>query len=1149
MKNRRAGTPKRNARKSSDMSPPDKKTPSRQSPSKRVKERNLKDFFVKGVENIRLDEEKSEKKNIDKGMRIGDLVSERSEVDSQASSISKDEVLTGMTIEESEKVSMMNKDKTEEEDDGGSEQQYQNEEYENITNGKEGNDKWEIEERRKGKDKRIDMGSKEEEVVNKDDDMSIEEEKEGNEDKMSVDKEEEEKETDKEKLYDSDEEMDENGKKEGMEEEQDERDIETTSVDDDEEDEEKEWDEEEEIERDKSREENRKRMEKKDGNKKQMEDEKKMDIDEEEGGGTGDEEEKIGEMNRDGKENNKQDGKEGKEPETFNETENSKGDENKRKKKKKKDKKKSNKNNRNDKSGKKDGTKKKKHNKEEEDETNTVCSMETFGKTSKKDVDKIRPPESIRYTFQFNLLEPDLKNLEKEFKKKGVPKEKTDTLLRMREILIELLKVAHEVDDSVDLVPWLDEDGCKLLGTKKGEESKMTKTAAILNTYFSGLQPNKIGRKWVKLRLHASNFSLVEKTLQKWARSEQFSFSRCIVQAEKECVIGWLVYSSQFTNTDHLGKLFKKKTQHEWGFRLGAITESDVYKDEKKKEKTLWKDRKKAIFVHVPLENNLTATQFIGELLEPPNFFSPNRVPQVTDRLLFTPPEKAMSSTDEEALKYRRLVEKQDDYNQELVAHLEVDIKVDIDKKVYTKAGRLLTLREMILLIKVHKTGETKGMSLFQSIDFTPNASRLYFNGRQGPGCAGHVFSFYKLVEQEAIQMIRGLGIYLLRIYGSLGIRECFSNSYWKGLKGWKWSKTYECFDRPESRQLHSNVCHDPNQIAGLLEKKRLEKKKIEELKKKKAEEKDKEESNNAEERMKKQLGEDGKNKGKDEEEIEKEMEKEVTDDEELNEEIEEEIDKESEKDESEEKDSSTIEDTSKEEEKERKKRDLRNQGKEENEGEEDLREEVSGESMETMSQITSVSDLLRKNKIEQMKKREDQDLESEGGERVVNEIIHDDVSVTSSLTAGTNEQFETDDDMSEGSSIVSLDSMETFGAETTDRAKGSSNSIRSGKKLNFTKEFFKKMWKPGMTSETAKQQATQYIQKCATRAFQESTAAYQAAFDEIMKAKEKEEEERNNQDKGDEASSVYSFISTSTNKTDNVHRRPTGSYNTGREK
>lgn len=114
----------------------------------------------------------------------------------------------------------------------------------------------------------------------------------------------------------------------------------------------------------------------------------------------------------------------------------------------------------------------------------------------------------------------------------------------MREIFILLLKVAHEIDETVDLVPLLDEDGCKLLGAKKGEEEKMSKIGTVLNSYFFGMNLNKLGRKWIKLRLHATNFHQVEKALSKWARSEQYNFNKCVVQAEKECIIWWLVYSS-----------------------------------------------------------------------------------------------------------------------------------------------------------------------------------------------------------------------------------------------------------------------------------------------------------------------------------------------------------------------------------------------------------------------------------------------------------------------------------------------------------------------------------------------------------------------------------------------------------------------------
>lgn len=548
--------------------------------------------------------------------------------------------------------------------------------------------------------------------------------------------------------------------------------------------------------------------------------------------------------------------------------------------------------------------------------------------------------------------------------------------------------------------------------------------------------------------------------------------------------------------------------------------------------------------MHVPLECQLTATQYIGELLEPPNFFSPNRISKVTDRLLFTPPEKMMSSTDEEALKYRRLVGKQDDYNQELVAHLEVDITVDIDKKIQTREGRLLTLREMILQIKVHKAGETKGMSLFQSIDFTPNASKLYFNGRQGPGCAGHVFSFYNMVCQEAVQMIRGLGIYLLRMYGSSGIRECFSNSYWKGLKGWKWLKTYECFDRPESRQLHSNVCHDPNQIAGLLEKRRFEKKRLEEQKQEEEKKKNEEEKKNAEDRMKEQLeNPNGENEQRDEEKM-------------VDEEREEEEGKDSdgkgvgndmetpsqEGNEEEGESGETDDDTYMGE--------LGYEEKEEGNHNYDGRKEINDKEEEQMSegsQNTTLTEVLNKNKIENMKKRDDQDLDSEGGERAINEIVNDDASVTSSLTTGTADHYLSDDEVSDNSSIVSLDSMNTFGAETTNRTAGVKTTTIGAKSIDLTKEFFNKMWKPGMTREAVKKQATNYINKCATRAFQESTAAYQAAFDEIAMNKSEEQEKGKYNSIEDDEGSIYSFDSNSTNKTENLHKPPTGSVDTGK--
>ena len=99
--------------------------------------------------------------------------------------------------------------------------------------------------------------------------------------------------------------------------------------------------------------------------------------------------------------------------------------------------------------------------------------------------------------------------------------------------------------------------------------------------------------------------------------------------------------------------------------------------------------------------------------------------------------------------------------------------------------------------------------------------------------------------------MIRGLRIYLLRIYWSQGIKSCFSRKYWDRLIEWKWSKTFECFDQPKARQLYSNVTHDPNKMVKLMAKLRIEKQKLANLQKKAREEDEVSEAKTAETRMK----------------------------------------------------------------------------------------------------------------------------------------------------------------------------------------------------------------------------------------------------------------------------------------------------------
>ena len=57
------------------------------------------------------------------------------------------------------------------------------------------------------------------------------------------------------------------------------------------------------------------------------------------------------------------------------------------------------------------------------------------------------------------------------------------------------------------------------------------------------------------------------------------------------------------------------------------------------------------------------------------------------------------------------------------------------------------------------------GTNLFHSVDFNGDSGKLWLGNTTGPGGSCHVFTFYNKVQSEAIQMIRGLGMYVRRMY------------------------------------------------------------------------------------------------------------------------------------------------------------------------------------------------------------------------------------------------------------------------------------------------------------------------------------------------------------------------------------------------
>ena len=460
---------------------------------------------------------------------------------------------------------------------------------------------------------------------------------------------------------------------------------------------------------------------------------------------------------------------------------------------------------------------------DDEDEVNTINSDKTSHKLNKEQLNKIHELPAIRYMFNFNMEEINMKQLKADYEGHNIPKEETDPISRIRKILRSLYGQLQSIDIHAKVVPWGKNKEGK--GYLNKDLDNFPSDPVDIATFFEGFNPRrKSGRIYIRFQFYSTNQQRAFSQLEMWSSLHGYGLKQCIIQAESSSNIGWLVYSSQFTDIDHLKQYMEKKTNFEWGFKLGAITQSDALEDNDKQKRTEWKNRKKAISVHVPTAKKNIASTKIAEVFEPLSSHEKlfNKIPSFTHRFLFTPSENSMPDADS-AKAYKKLVSRHHTHFTMLKASLATDIEKDIDNRILTDKGIFLSLREMILSIKSNQNGPTKGLRLFHSIDFTPDSSKIWFNGQKGPGGAGHVFSYYKQMSGEALQMMKGLGVYLANLYGSSPIAQCFDNDHWTATDGWSWDKYNKKFITPESRQLRANINHDPNAIMMRLAEMEME--------------------------------------------------------------------------------------------------------------------------------------------------------------------------------------------------------------------------------------------------------------------------------------------------------------------------------------
>ena len=430
---------------------------------------------------------------------------------------------------------------------------------------------------------------------------------------------------------------------------------------------------------------------------------------------------------------------------------------------------------------------------EKEDDVNTVDSGNNTT-VHKKDMNKVMMPRSMRYQLMIN---PFKKATQEDFD------EDENFSSKVRDLLILMCNELTQCDKEARIISWRNKKTFQLLKLDSFPEE-----APEISTFFQGFRAKVRGdrRVYIKFAIHSPTtpFQRIEKDLQNWAKLYEYSITRCLIQSDNAEFIGWICYSSYFTEVDLIKRILQKNSDFEWGFKMIAVTDTDKHLN--------WNQRLKALGVYVPADSANVAINIITRVMEAEP--EDNCYLEYIEKYLFVPPMSTIDDMDSK-IAYKSFVTRHRIHNKHLVGQFDPLIKIDIDRYIPIRNNQRATLRHLILDIQItDPDNPLVGTPLFHSIDFTEDSEKQWFGNKAGPGGEGHIFTYYKQNEAEAKKMIRGLGVYLAKYYGSAGIRKCFEKKHWEGNHKWKYSSSQKRFITPQDDHMKNNLVNDHNRTA-----------------------------------------------------------------------------------------------------------------------------------------------------------------------------------------------------------------------------------------------------------------------------------------------------------------------------------------------
>lgn len=433
---------------------------------------------------------------------------------------------------------------------------------------------------------------------------------------------------------------------------------------------------------------------------------------------------------------------------------------------------------------------------EEEDDINTIDSNNTSKRAGKIQESIKVPPYYVRYQMGASLEQLAATTLTTD--NENDDDEEQTPAHKFREILITLLKYLKGIDKSSVLISWKNEGEFKIL--KVNQDDYPTDVVEMAK-FFDGYRANlkSTGKQYFRFCLSSPKFSQtwLEAKMVEWAGLHSYSLYKCIIQAESSRTVGWLAYSTSYTNTEKLKRILEARSNFEWGFRMSAITQTD--------KQVKWKNRLKAMSILVPTKKVELAESILEDVFEKK---AHNGLKSITDCYLYQTPEHKCTSEEKAAI-FVEVVNRHKFHSTFHRSAVVTSITKNLDVKITTKQGYELTLREMILNIP-SSHNEYGRLGLFRAVDFVTDSSNVWIGSQTGPGGPAIIFTYYDWLEGDALEMIKGLGVYLSKQYGKKQMYNSFTYDHWKATHKWRWSDKEMRFDTPEVRHLASNILYDP---------------------------------------------------------------------------------------------------------------------------------------------------------------------------------------------------------------------------------------------------------------------------------------------------------------------------------------------------